>query len=73
MDAINKTNRWKGIVNIENGKTHIQIVREQDNILIAEMNVSPQGLSESDALDLADQIIQDWNFSCDELEDKIES
>lgn len=52
-------------------ETTMTIRRIEDNIRILEMCIAVEGekgLNRNDAIDLANQIIEDWNFSCEELE-----
>ena len=63
------TNRW--IIN-KIAPHEIFIMREADEIPICKMIVSVEDgdklLNPDEALDVAQQIIDEWNFSCDELE-----
>jgi len=64
-----KTNKWKLE---ELAQNEIIIMRIQDNIPIARMIVSIEPndelLTHDEATDIANQLIDDWNFSCEELE-----
>ena len=63
------TNKWQLD---EQGQDSIVITRVADDIPILKMLVSvEQGdglLSSEGAKDIAQQIIDDWNFSCEDLE-----
>lgn len=63
------TNKWE-VVQLAQERVIIQ--RVEDAIIIAEMFVSIETddglLSCEQATDVAQQIVDDWNFSCDELE-----
>lgn len=64
-----KTNKWKIEELIQN---EIFILRIQDNIPIAKMITSTEDgdelLTRDEALDIANQLVDDWNFSCEELD-----
>ena len=64
------TNKW--MVDTRMAFARVFIIREADDIPIAEMVVSSEDgdglLSEEEATDIAAQIVDDWNFSCDVLE-----
>jgi DNA replication protein DnaC len=63
------TNKWKIEELVQN---EIYIVREQDNIPIFKMISSVEDgdelLNHDEAIDVAQQIVDSWNFSCEELE-----
>ena len=66
------TNRWQ----IEElSKSVIVIIREEDNIPICTMSVSVEEgdglLSYNEAMDVAEQIVENWNSDCTELESPI--
>lgn len=52
---------------------HVYIERVEDELAIADvffqLDGHPKdGFTREQAIDIAEQIVDDWNFSCDELE-----
>jgi hypothetical protein len=64
-----RTNKWRIEELVQN---KIVVVRVQDNIPVLEMIVSLEDsdelLDHDEAMDVAQQIIDEWNFTCDEIE-----
>jgi hypothetical protein len=67
-----QTNRWKLHEIEDETGNEIYIIREQDNIpilkMITSVEVGDELLNVEEAKDVAEQIIECWNFDCEELE-----
>lgn len=74
MTATAKTNKWEVT---ELAQERILILRVADGLPIAEMAISTETgdglLNTEQAKDIAQQIVDDWNFSCDDIEAELEA